>query len=221
MHDDTGMGKLDQFRVVSRICRFPALLVGICCLSALLLALGCSQSPAGPGDDPQAARVIRVPQDAATIEEGLAAASQGDTVLVSAGVYNESGILMTSGVVLIGSTSGRGVTVDGQGAARILTCRNTVAGTRVENITFTRGRSTGGGGAVYCSSSVAALSDCTFTENTAYYSAGGAIWIGSSQVVLDGCAFARNSAEEGPGGAVYCTQSTVTATSCELSLIHI
>ena len=215
MHDETGMRKLDGFRVASRICRFSALLIGICCLGTLLLALGCSQSPAGPGNDPQAARVIRVPQDEATIEDGLAAASQGDTVLVSAGVYNESGINMTSGVVLIGSRSGRGVTVDGQGADRILTCRNAMAGTSIRNITFTRGRSTGGGGAVSCSSSDLLLSDCSFTENTAYYSAGGGILISSSQVVLDGCVFARNSAEEGAGGAVYCTGSTVTATSCE------
>ena len=51
-----------------------------------------------------AADVINVPHDAPTIQAGINAASSGDTVSVADGTYNEAGIVMKPGVLLI-STS--------------------------------------------------------------------------------------------------------------------
>jgi C1A family cysteine protease len=47
--------------------------------------------------------VIRIPADYATIAAGLDAAGPGDTVLVTAGMYHENGLVMKTGVVIKGA----------------------------------------------------------------------------------------------------------------------
>ena len=72
------------------------------------------------------AATIRVPQDQPTITAGIAAAQEGDTVLVSNGTYQEHNITITNAITVT-SLNGSAVTgVDGQqiSGTRIFTVKS-------------------------------------------------------------------------------------------------
>ena len=74
--------------------------------------------PVGACDAPAPAfkasgRTIRVPDDAKTIQAGVDRAKQGDLVLVSPGVYQESVTVGTDGVVIRGTDRNRTI-LDGE-----------------------------------------------------------------------------------------------------------
>jgi len=86
------------------------------------------------------ATVINVPGDRPTIQAGIDAASDGDTVSVAAGVYNEVLIWQSKAIALVGV--GAEVTiVDASGLDdRCLTMIDVPETARVEGFTFTGGR---------------------------------------------------------------------------------
>lgn len=106
---------------------FPSFLLAV--VPALALAAGC-----GPAAHSLATNgVIRVPGDAATISEAVAATKEGDTVLVSPGVYRETVLIRTSGITLRG-TDRNDVVIDGE-VRRANGVVVTAAGVTVENLT--------------------------------------------------------------------------------------
>ena len=146
------------------------------------------------------ASTIRVPSDAPSIQDGLAQAAFGDTVLVSCGVYNETDLLLPDGVCLRSETGTPDcVTVDAQQASWILDVSNVGAATQVAGITFTGGYNTNGG-AVLCDESFVTFELCDFVSNEAT-NWGGAVdmWHGNPQFI--GCRFISNQSA-GSGGAV-------------------
>ena len=84
-------------------------------------------APSGP------ARLVHVPADAPTITAGLALATPGSVVLVSAGTYRESVTVTTPDVTLRGE-SRDGVVIDGEGL-RSNGVQVVADGVRVENLT--------------------------------------------------------------------------------------
>jgi len=67
------------------------------------------------------------------------------------------------------------------------------------------------GGAVYCYNSPAAISNCSFTNNTAR--SGGAIYTNASSLSISGCTFSANAAGSS-GGAVTVWGGTPTIAGC-------
>ncbi len=78
------------------------------------LDAACAPGP-DAGADPYGQRVLRVPQDHATMQEAIDAAEPGDTVRVAPGVYTER-VRLRSGVRLVGSGAHQTI-FDAQGAA--------------------------------------------------------------------------------------------------------
>ena len=148
---------------------------------------------------------ILVPQDYPTIQAGIDAASEGDTVLVAAGTYyeninyNEKNIVvgslyLTTGdtfyisqTVIDGNQSGSVVTFDSiQGSAAVLA-----------GFTITGGNAYDGGG-IYCTSSAPTIRDNIITGNVSE-TYGGGISCNYSSVVITNNTITSNSAYYGGG----------------------
>ncbi|WP_223623124.1 nitrous oxide reductase family maturation protein NosD [Microbacterium sp. EST19A] len=87
-------------------------LVALLLVSAAVLVSGCS-APATPDDTEKAPAILAVPADFPTITGAVDAASEGDTVVVSAGVYRETVTIDTAGITLRGQDR-NGVVIDGE-----------------------------------------------------------------------------------------------------------
>jgi hypothetical protein len=158
---------------------------------------------------------------ATNIQDAIDAASDGDQIWVTNGVYQNGGRVMAGNLtnrvaltkaVTVQSVNGPIATViTGIGA---ITSTNAVRCAWLTNnaaligFTLTRGAtwanggdllSMGSGGGVWCASSNSLVSGCIIVSNTAYYRAGGAY-----QGTLRACFIMSNSVPvDLPGGAVY------------------
>ena len=171
--------------------------------------------------------------DYTAIQPALTAASNGDTVLVVAGVYTGAANRNLSFLgknLTLASVSGAATTViDAENAGRAFTFSAGETGTAVvDGFTVTRAptgspvRVTGGawptirrcviqgndvigvaGGAVFCQDSSPTFEDCVFVENTTDQFAG-AIYVQGGAPTFDGCTVVGN-ATAGRGGGFYLT----------------
>jgi len=161
---------------------------------------------------------------ATNIQNAIDAASSGDVVWVTNGVYQTGGKLVpgsyaTSRVAVdkpltVVSVNGPSLTViQGGGTGRSpARCAYLTNGAILAGFTLTNGvvnteqlKGTGLGGGVYCQSSAAQLTSCILTGNSA--SSGG----GAYQGTLNNCAVIGNTATSG-GGTFQCTLNNCTLT---------
>ena len=161
----------------------------------------------------------------ATIQAGIDATVDGDTVIVADGTYTGDG----NRDLIFG---GRAITV--RSASRdpalcVIDCEDDGRGFYFHNgegtdsvvtgFTITNGAADEGGGAL-CESSSPTFDNCVFAENAANVDSGrgGGLcsWFGSSTVLND-CTFSGNSAAGG-GGAYYSFDSRPEVTGCTFVL---
>ncbi len=137
------------------------------------------------------------------IQDAVDAAQDGDTVLVTNGVYALGGRYQRVSVkrqMVLRSVNGPEVTViqgyqtpgttNGDGAMRCVYLADRAV---LSGFTLTNGATTYYGGGVWCSST-AMVTNCTFINNSAAYGGGGSIY-----GTLNNCTFIGNSAEQGGG----------------------
>jgi parallel beta-helix repeat protein/predicted outer membrane repeat protein len=168
--------------------------------------------------------VLRVPSEYTTIQAAINAAEDNDTVLVADGTYTGTGnrdIDFHGKAITVRGENGRGKCIidckgtndephrgfylhSGEG-------RNSV----VAGFTITNGYHSWGGG-IFCSHASPAVTNCTFSNNSA--TEGGAIWIydEGKGTTLTNCTFSRNSAGRN-GGGIYIMDSSPILTNCTFS----
>ena len=183
---------------------------------------------------------INIPENYSTIQEGINAATTGDTVFVSAGTYSpETGenfpIIMISNINLIGEDEEMTI-LDAQLTGSVLTMDNS-ENNIISDLTITGGGTVENGGGMFLSNSNPLIKNITITDNTSYSngagmylneshpilthvtishnttnSDGGGMYIRSSNPILTHVTIAHNVAEDGQGIILYNSNPTLTNT---------
>ncbi|MBI1923925.1 hypothetical protein HYR99_06705 [Candidatus Poribacteria bacterium] len=170
------------------------------------------------------AATIRVPQDQPTIQAGIDAAVNGDTVLVADGTYTGAGNVNLD-------FKGKAITVKSVNGAAITTidCQNVdntrgfifqsgeTASSVLDGFTITKGKVGGAspnGGGILCTFSSPTINNCIITGNTADVDGGGIECVSSSSPTLTNCTIMSNTAFNGAG--MFCVDSSPTLTNCTI-----
>ena len=157
--------------------------------------------------------------DYVTIQEGIDAASHGDTVLVMPGRYHEWLTMYSDkdGVTLMSSEGADSTFIYalGSSAPSLLYVEATGPETRVAGFTFEGNLANSHGGGVRCSSAGLTLEDCVIQDCSAGYRGGGIRLYEPVNVVIRRCVVRRNSALE--GGGLYAWKGQVLVEDTEFA----
>jgi len=188
--------------------------------------------------------VIHIPDDYATIQEGLNVAEEGDTVLVTSGTYYENIVWPEmDGISLIGSDEADCI-IDGSDTARVIDMWGSTfisELTVIENFIIQNGNAEGwmGGGGLRIHSNNPTIRNLIIRDNEAQSTGagilcyncsatfsniqlednfsngyGGGVYIDAAQPIFTNVNFINNSANT--GGGIYCSgwESLATFISC-------
>ncbi len=193
---------------------------------------------------PGIADTINVPVDQPTIQAGIDAAEEGDTVLVAEGVYTGEGnrnLAISDANIILESAGGAAVTVidceEQNLAIRITAPLDNV---EVRGFTIRNGVDANGGG-ILVLGAVATIADCILTDCDATNSGGGinlnyagsgtlvtdctisgcnaavrggGIYIDNSEALITGCTLFENYSGVQGGGGIFCNACTPTISDC-------
>ncbi len=161
--------------------------------------------------------VIRVPADQPTIQAGINAANEGDTVLVADGIYKGEGntnINFIGKQITLKSQNGANNTIidcEVKPETRGITFDNQETdATVLDGFTIKNGLHEKGGG-IYCDFASPTIKNCIITENQAgdpanYSGQGGGIYCYNSSPVIEVCRITHNQVgSQFGGGGVFLT----------------
>ncbi len=156
--------------------------------------------------------IIHVPGDQPTIQAGIDASVDGDTILVADGTYTGVGnmnIDTTGKAILIQSENGPETTIidcENSGRGFIIQQDETPA-TIIRGLTIQNGFIQGDlGAAVKCLRASPTIDNCIFRENNVHTSddhGGGAIGARESSMIVTNCMFVSNTASRNGGAVCY------------------
>ena len=162
--------------------------------------------------------IINVPADYTTIQSGINAAADTDTVLVQPGIYveniNYNGKLITVGSLFLttqDTTYISSTTIDGNNSGKVVIFENSEDSTAVLcGFIITNGLASGtfpanSGGGIYCNSSRPSFKNLKILENSAYNGAGIGC-LNNSNPNISNALIVQNTAINN-GGAIFCGSS--------------
>jgi hypothetical protein len=159
------------------------------------------------------ARVIDVPGEFATIQGGIDAAENGDSVVIAPGRYKEFEIDFRGKAITVMSTDPTApeivatTIVDADSLGRVFYFQSGEHTTSVlSGLTILGGRTDYWGGGIRCTNSSPTITHNVITENSAEYGGGG-IWCESSAPVIRNNIIVGNEVNWG-GGGIRCSSAS-------------
>ena len=172
------------------------------------------------------AATIRLPSEEPTIQAGIDASVDGDTVLVADGMYTGYGNKNLE-------YGGKAITVVSENGPEytVIDCENSGRGfyfsnyegqnSRLGGFTIRNGRVDGDGGGIYCYAASPTMTDCTITNCSTqglYVKEGGGISCKSwSSPTIVNCAISQNYANWAGGGISCRSESSPTIVNCPIT----
>ncbi len=163
--------------------------------------------------------VIHVPGDHPTIQAGIGASADGDTVLVEDGIYVGEGnknIDFQGKVITLMSRNGPEkcvINCEGDGRGIVFTSNATLKG-----MTITGGCINAPGGGILISMSSPTIINCKVisceTYGGLYIGRGGGIYIDEGDILIKNCEISHCSTTS-DGGGMFCLRSTGTILGCD------
>jgi len=168
---------------------------------------------------PALAADLLVPQQYATIQDAVSAASGGDRVLVSPGTYHEQVNLSGKGIQLIGVEGAAATAIDGDNSRTVIVGNGEPSTCLVQGFTIQNGRDYGyhNGGGVRIYNSGVHFDSCRFVRNVAEAPSwwGGAAWRSEyGNPVVSNCVFAGNYSGGGIPGIYHYLGGGINISDC-------
>ena len=165
------------------------------------------------------AAMILVPLEQPSIQDGIDAAVDGDTVLVAPGTYIEN-IDFAGKLITLQSEAGADVTtIDGDDNGSVVTFSSgETEAAAIDGFTITNGTGTidgpwSYGGGIYCDSSSPMIMNCTISFNGATCGCG--IYCNNASPEIAKCTISSNGAYSS-GGGIYCDSSSPRIINCTI-----
>jgi len=154
-----------------------------------------------------------IPDDYRTIQAGIDATENGDTILVRPGRYRENIHFSYKSIVVIGNPEDpREVIIDGNETSSVVIFQNTIYSlAELNGFTLINGNGVqlgrgGFGGGIYCDNSSLRLLNLIITGNSASYLGGGIFCDHNSNPLIKNVIITHNSADY--GGGIFCGSSS-------------
>jgi predicted outer membrane repeat protein len=156
------------------------------------------------------AATLRVPEDYPGIQAAVAAAVDGDTVLVSGGLFTGAVVIGAKNIELTSVNGPEATELDGFGQSNLIQLIDSTS--HVHGFTVTFGQANAGGG-IFVSGGAPTIDDMVLTGNSATF--GGAIYITGSQAVVRHNRITNNRGGEGGGIAIDQSDAVVSDNDIE------
>jgi len=159
--------------------------------------------------------LIAVPHDYPTIQEGIDAATSGDTVLVSPGIYFENIDFNGKNIAVIGEDRETTI-IDGNYSGSVVKFENgedsttVLVGFTIQN-GYAFGNNWNGGGGIYCDAANPTLSNLIIKDNYGYN--GGGIYSLFSDQLIENIILKYNTAQSKGGGIAISSGNPVIVNS--------
>jgi predicted outer membrane repeat protein len=152
-----------------------------------------------------------------TIQEGIDAASDGDTVIVAPGAYFEKVVFNGRAISLVSREGPAQTTIDASREGSVVTFdRGEGAETVIEGFSITGGGGTYQGSGIYCSGSSPTIANCRIYRNMSVHPhPGGGICCQSSNPTISNCLIYSNWSNEW-GGGIWCYESSPQIEGCAI-----